>query len=72
MGRTMSHAALSEPPEGVLAGENVPRENEEDDQRRQEIEAIKGTLKARSPIFREMSESKLEERALEVYREVNE
>lgn len=36
---------LSEPPEGVLSGDSIPRENEEDDLNRAKVESIAGEMK---------------------------
>lgn len=62
------HAAHSEPPEGVVAGENVPRGSEPDEYQRELIERTMHALKARGPPFTSMSASELEEKALEYLR----
>lgn len=57
------HSPLAEPPEGVTAGESVPRENEADDRRAAALAEVKATLKTRGEPYRSMSESELTERA---------
>lgn len=57
---------LSKPPEGVLTGESVPRENEEEAVTQAEIGQVKGVLKARGEPYVSMSDSELAERAREV------
>lgn len=59
---------LSEPPEGVLAGESVPRENEEDERYRTELETIANTLKG-IPAYAHLSESELRSVAREKFME---
>jgi len=63
----MNHDGLTKPPEGVLAGETVPRENETDDNREVAIDRIMGTLKA-LPEYRDYSDAELLEKATDVYR----
>lgn len=62
--RDTGNAALSEPPEGAIVGESVPRENERGDRERQAIEAMMGALKTR-PEFHDWSESELREEAVD-------
>lgn len=61
---TGDHYALAEPPEGVLVGESVPRENEQDDIEQAAIEEMVGLLKTR-PAYRAKSDSELREIAKE-------
>lgn len=56
-------AVLSEPPEGAIVGESVPRESERDERERQAIEAMVGALKVK-PHFRDLSESELRQEAI--------
>lgn len=57
---------MSEPPEGAIVGEDVPRENEEYSQTL--IERAKNALKVEAQVYREMSDDELEERAVELLR----
>lgn len=52
------------PPEGVIAGESVPRENEQVALEESRIEAVKNHLKGRGPPFTGMSDSELREYAV--------
>jgi len=61
MART--HKGLSEPPEGVIRGENVPPGSEPDEYDRERLERVENTLKGQSAKFVEMPESELEEYA---------
>jgi len=54
---------LSVPPEGVLAGEPVPRENEEWIET--EIDRMIGVLKQQGKPFASMSEAELRDRAVD-------
>jgi len=56
-------AGLAEPPEGVLVGESLPRENEQDSKRRQAIEEMVGLLKDRGKPYTEMGHVELREEA---------
>lgn len=56
---------LSSPPEGVLAGENVPAESEPDQYDQQKIEEVMALLKIRGEPYISMSDYELRERALE-------
>jgi len=57
---------LAEPPEGVLAGENVPVENESDDLNENEIQEIIGMLKIRGEPYTEMKRYELREKAIDI------
>jgi len=59
-------AALSEPPEGVVTGDSVPRENEDDDWDTTAIDRIVATLKTREE-YREMKDERVREKARELY-----
>lgn len=63
---------LSEPPEGVLAGESVPPENTEAENEfeRVEVETMMGVLKGRGRPFTTMGDSELEERSREYLRKL--
>lgn len=63
---TTNHTATTGPPEGVTAGESVPRENEVDEQTASLIDLVKTRLKHHGEPFRSMPESELEERALDI------
>ena len=54
------------PPEGVLTGEDVPLENQEDDRKQSAIEEIMAQLKLRDEPYSEMGESALREKAREL------
>jgi len=60
---------MAEPPEGVLAGENVPRENEQHDIDETLIEEVMAMLKGRGEPYINMNETELEEKAVETIRE---
>lgn len=53
-------AGLAEPPEGVLAGESIPRVNEGEDVEQAKVDEMAGTLKSR-PEFQDHSDEELEE-----------
>lgn len=57
---------LSPPPEGAIAGENIPRENEEYSET--VIEEAKNALKTQHRMYRKMSSDELEERAVKLLR----
>lgn len=59
--------AIAEPPEGALAGENVPRDSEEDEIEENVLDSIEAKLKLRGEPFKTMSEDELREHALEFY-----
>lgn len=59
---------VSPPPEGVLAGEDVPRENETDDLTDSMIETAENELQGRGEPYRSMSSSELRERAISLLR----
>lgn len=61
---------LSEPPEGVIAGENVPKESEPHEYDRALIEKMEGLLKSRGEPFISMSADELEQRAVEQLRKM--
>lgn len=63
--RQTSHKAISEPPEGVFAGESVPHDSEPDSYDEDLLQRVEAQLKARGEPFATMSESELRERALE-------
>lgn len=54
---------LVEPPEGVIAGEDVPLENQEEQFEENEIEEAMAVLKSIGEPFSTMSESELREKA---------
>lgn len=64
----MNHVGLSEPPEGALVGESVPRENEEDEVSQAAIEKLAGRLKAH-PRFTGRSDAELEAEARRILRQ---
>lgn len=58
-------STLTKPPEGVLAGENVPRENEKlDREEREAVDRMVAIMKTREA-YREKRDSKLREMAKE-------
>lgn len=59
---------LSEPPEGAITGDSVPRENEEYDVREQKVRKLARRLKAEGKPFSEMKESERMEYARRFYR----
>ena len=59
--------AFRHPPEGVLAGESVPRENEESEVDDSEIEEIMNELKQRGEPYLSMSKEERREKALEIW-----
>jgi len=56
---------LAEPPEGALAGESVPRENEEEERRRAAVEQLVGAMKGH-PRYEGRSDAELEDAAHEL------
>jgi hypothetical protein len=63
---TRAGIGMSEPPEGVLAGESVPPGSEPDEFDREKLEKVKNELKARLGNPRSMSEEDFEEKAKEI------
>lgn len=63
------HKGLSEPPEGALVGESVPRENEEEDRYEQKVQEAVGIMKT-MPAYQDLSDDELRERAEERMKEV--
>lgn len=64
----MNAKGLSEPPEGAIVGESVPRENERNEAEEAAITELAGLLKA-YPAYRGRSESELREIAREKLQE---
>lgn len=58
------HAGLREPPEGVLAGENVPIENDQDALAEGAVDELAGLLKTH-PAYHGRTDSELREIARE-------
>lgn len=56
---------LSDPPEGVLAGEDVPVENQAEEFTEAEIQRVEAALKKRGEPYLSMSDSELREKARE-------
>ena len=50
---------MSEPPEGVISGESVPRENELDDKEEQAIQEVIGELKAQGKPWSIMTDDEI-------------
>lgn len=59
---------LAKPPEGALAGENVPRENERDGQVQTLIDRVAAELKSNGEPYTDMTESELKECAVKKLR----
>lgn len=59
---------MGEPPKGVITGESVPRENEEEQFTQSKVDEVKGRLKAYGEPFIEMQDAELEEKAREYLR----
>lgn len=55
---------MAPPPEGVIAGESVPRENELSDREEALIQELVGKMKGRGEPFASMSDNELRERAV--------
>lgn len=62
-------AGLGKPPEGVVAGENVPPGSEPDAFDEQAITEAVGVLNGRGEPYSSMSESETREKAIELLRE---
>lgn len=62
--------AFRHPPEGVLTGESVPRENEESEVDDSEIERIMNELKQRGEPYLSMPEEERRDKALEIWHKV--
>ncbi len=60
----MESAGLSEPPEGVITGDSVPRENEEGGVEESRIQEMVGIMKTKEA-YRRKSDSELREIAKE-------
>ena len=58
----------SEPPEGVLTGDTVPRENEETGIEEEKIQSLVNNMKAKGEPYKSMAEDRLREKAKEVIR----
>lgn len=67
-----SGAALTSPPEGVLAGESVPRENEYDERQEWLISEAMSVLKQRGDPYVGINEAELRERAIDHLRRAGE
>jgi len=55
---------LAPPPEGVLTGESVPRENERTEKERVAIQRLARTMKG-YPAFSDLSDAELREKAVQ-------
>jgi hypothetical protein len=66
----MRGGVLSRPPEGVIAGDDVPIENQADEIEEMAVDRVVGLLKQR-PGYREKPEDKLREDAKEILSEVH-
>lgn len=62
---------FAEPPEGVIVGEDVPLENQEEQFEEKRIQEVMGTLKSIGKPYSTMSESELREEAVERLHEIN-
>jgi len=62
---------IAEPPEGVLAGEDVPMENLKQEFERERIERMMATLKTLGKPFTTMQEAELRGKAVERLRKIN-
>ena len=60
---SVTSSGMAEPPEGVLVGESVPRENELSDKEEAIVQEFIGQMKARGRPFVAMSDKELRERA---------
>lgn len=63
----MGNQGLAEPPEGAIAGENVPVENDEDRIKEAAVDAVAGEMKAMSG-YSELGDGELQEKARELLR----
>ena len=59
------------PPAGVLAGESIPVENDRQDLEESRLEEVMNALKARGEPYTSMSESELEDRAIDTLSKYN-
>lgn len=57
---------LGSPPEGVVAGESVPRENELTDKEESMIEELANQMVGRGEVYAKMSQKEREKKAQEV------
>lgn len=64
MSERRTHGALSEPPEGVLSGESVPRENDEDDVKEAKIQRVVSLLKVNGYTY--MSQKQLRRKSIDI------
>jgi len=69
---SISSMSIAEPPEGALAGEDVPVENDSEGFNESEIQEIIGMLKTRGKPYIEMKQYELRERAIEIINETGE
>jgi len=60
-----SSSPLAEPPEGVIAGDSIPRENELTDREEQMIQEAVGIMKTKDAYAR-MGDDELREKAKEI------
>ena len=58
-----SSTEMVEPPEGVLSGDSIPRENELDDKEKMMVDELVSKMKQRGKPYTEMSDGRLEEMA---------
>lgn len=65
-------SVLNEPPEGVIAGENVPRENEVDKEKETKIDNLMVLLKHRGEPYTNMKDSEVRERAVKKLKKAGE
>lgn len=59
-----THVGHAPPPEGVLVGESVPRENEQTEHDEAHLQQVMNRMKAHGKPYRERTESELRERAI--------
>lgn len=59
-----THIGHAPPPEGVLVGASVPRENEQTEHDEARVQKVMNQMKAHGESYRGMTESELRERAI--------
>lgn len=64
MSENRSNKGMAEPPEGVIAGESVPKGSEPDNYDEAKIKETMGALKSQGPPFIHMNETELREKAI--------
>lgn len=69
MNQQSDDRALTPPPEGVISGDSIPRENELDDREEQKVQEFIGVAKSKGEPWVSMTDEELREKAIETLAE---